>query len=213
MVQIPFNGFGALRNQAMNLCSHEWIFSLDSDERCTDEARNEIQQIIDSENAQDAYYVPRKNYFMGKWIKHSGFWPDFRQPQLFRRGVLKFEDDPVHERYQVISNRGCGYMNSSIIQVPYMGIEEIVHKANRYSTLGAEKLEKDDKRPSMFKALLHGFWAFFSLYILKLGFLDGWRGFVIGFANFEGTFYKYAKFYFNSAYAGSMKAYVKGELE
>ncbi|MCF8044283.1 MAG: glycosyltransferase family 2 protein [Desulfarculaceae bacterium] len=211
--QIPFKGFGALRNDAMALCSYEWIFSLDSDERCTREAKKEIQGIVQSENALDAYYVPRKNYFMGKWIKHSGFWPDFRQPQLFRKGVLKFENDPVHERYQVISDRDCGYMKSTIVQIPYTGIDEIVRKANRYSTLGAEKLEKDGERPSMLKALLHGFWAFFSLYVLKLGFLDGWRGFIIGFANFEGTFYKYAKLYFNSAYVRSTDTNGKSELE
>lgn len=213
VVQIPFKGFGALRNEAMASCRHEWIFSLDSDERCTKEAKKEIQKIVQSKSALDAYYVPRKNYFMGKWIKHSGFWPDFRQPQLFRKGVLRFENDPVHERYRVMSDRDCGYMKSSIIQIPYQGIDEIIHKANRYSTLGAEKLEKDGEPPSMPKALMHGFWAFFSLYVLKFGFLDGWRGLVIGFANFEGTFYKYAKLYFNSIYAGSAEAYDKSELE
>jgi len=195
VIQIPFDGFGKLRNKAIEACSHNWIFSLDSDERSTKQAREEIQKIINSQYSLDAYYVPRRNYFMGKWIKHAGFYPDFRQPQLFRKQALKFKNDMVHERYEVISNKECGYLKSFINQVPFKNLEEVIHKANRYSTLGAEKLLETDKEPGMLKALLHGFWAAFSMYFLKLGFLDGWPGFVIAFGNFEGTFYKYAKFY------------------
>ena len=195
VVQLDFNGFGTLRNEAMAACSHGWIFSLDSDERCTPEAREEILSIVHGADSLDAYYVPRRNYFMGKWIRHAGFYPDFRQPQLFRRGTLKFKPDAVHERYEVLSDKPCGYFKSPIVQIPYKNLEELIHKANRYSTLGAEKLTESGKKSSMFKALTHGAWAAFTLYILKLGILDGWPGFIIALGNFEGTFYKYAKFY------------------
>lgn len=195
IIQIPFKGFGDLRNKAIEACSHDWIFSLDSDERCTEHARDEIKTIIHSKESLDAYYVPRRNYFMGKWIRHSGFYPDFRQPQLFRKGVLQFKNDAVHERYEVISNKKCGYLKAFIHQVPFKNLEEIIHKTNRYSTLGAKKLQDAGKPSGMSKALLHGFWAWFTLYVLKLGFLDGWPGFIIAMGNFEGTFYKYAKFY------------------
>lgn len=195
VVQIPFEGFGRLRNDAIKACSHPWIFSLDSDERCTPEAQKEIQKIIGEKESLDAYYVPRRNYFMGRWIKHAGFYPDYRQPQLFRKGVLQFKDDAVHERYEVISERKCGYLTAHIHQVPFKNLEEVIHKANRYSTLGAEKLHKAGKTSGMFKAFFHGLWAAFTLYILKLGILDGWPGFIIAFGNFEGTFYKYAKLY------------------
>jgi len=195
VVQIPFEGFGRLRNDAIAACTHEWIFSLDSDERCTMDARNEIKAIINAPQSLDAYYVPRKNYFMGRWLRHAGFYPDFRQPQLFRRGTLVFEPDAVHERYQVVSKRACGYLKSAIHQIPYKNLEEVMHKANRYSTLGAEKLLYQGKRAGMLTALGHGFWSAFSMYFLKLGCLDGWAGFVIALGNFEGTFYKYAKLY------------------
>ncbi|MFH2061255.1 MAG: glycosyltransferase family 2 protein [Pseudomonadota bacterium] len=195
VIQIPFAGFGSLRNDAINACSHDWIFSLDSDERCTHAAKNEIQDIIKSKDSLDAYYVPRRNYFMGKWIKHGGFYPDFRQPQLFRKGALKFKNDAVHERYEVISDKKCGTMTAFINQVPFKNLEEMIHKANRYSTLGAQKLQESGKKSGIITAFLHGFWAAFTLYVLKLGFLDGWPGFIIAFANFEGTFYKYTKLY------------------
>jgi len=190
VVQIPFEGFGRLRNDAIAACSHEWIFSLDSDERCTKDARDEIKSIINAPQSLDAYYVPRKNYFMGRWLRHAGFYPDFRQPQLFRRGALVFEPDAVHEHYQVVSNRACGYLKSAIHQIPFKNLEEVIHKANRYSTLGAEKLLSQGKRSGMLTALAHGAWAAFIMYFLKLGCLDGWAGFVIALGNFEGTFYK-----------------------
>lgn len=195
VVQIPFNGFGSLRNHAIEACSHDWIFSLDSDERCTLGAKHEILEIINNPDSLDVYYVPRRNYFMGRWIRHGGFYPDYRQPQLFRKGVLNFKPDAVHERYDVVSEKPCGYFKAFINQIPFKNLEEVIHKANRYSTLGAEKLAETGKKSGMFKAVLHGFWAAFTLYFLKLGCLDGWPGFIIAFGNFEGTFYKYAKFY------------------
>ncbi len=193
VIQIPFEGFGKLRNDAIAACSHDWIFSLDSDERCTEAAGKEILEIINAEDSLDAYYVPRRNYFMGRWMRHAGFYPDFRQPQLFRKSALKFKPDAVHERYEVLSEKPCGYFKSHICQFPFKNLEEILHKANRYSTLGAEKLMVSGKKSGMITALAHGFWAAFTLYFLKLGCLDGWAGFIIAFANFEGTFYKYAK--------------------
>jgi glycosyltransferase involved in cell wall biosynthesis len=195
VVQIPFAGFGDLRNRAMAACNHDWIFSLDADERCTPAAREEICRIVADKDSKDAYYVPRRNYFMGKWIRYGGFYPDFRQPQLFRKGVLTFMNDAVHERYEVFSQNPCGRLTAHIDQIPFRNLEEILHKANRYSTLGAEKLSRTAKNSGMWSAFFHGGWAAFSLYILKRGFLDGWPGFVIALANFEGTFYKYAKFY------------------
>lgn len=195
VVQIPFEGFGKLRNDAIAACSHDWIFSLDSDERCTEAAKKEISEIINARDSLDAYFIPRRNYFMGKWIRHAGFYPDYRQPQLFRKSALKFKPDAVHERYEVLSEKPCGYFKAHIFQIPFKNLEEVIHKANRYSTLGAEKLMMSGKKSGMITALAHGFWAAFTLYFLKLGCLDGWPGLIIAFANFEGTFYKYAKLY------------------
>jgi glycosyltransferase involved in cell wall biosynthesis len=192
VVQIPFNGFGDLRNQAMAACAFDWIFSLDADERCTAEARDEIRAILQSETPEDAYYVPRKNFFMGRWIRHSGYYPDFRQPQLFRKGVISFAPEPVHESFTLHTER-IGCLSSDIWQIPFKDFEQILEKANRYSTLGAEKMAQAGRQGGMFKALTHGLWAFIHHYVIKMGVLDGWAGFVIALGNFEGTFYKYAK--------------------
>lgn len=194
VVQVDFHGFGDLRNQAIAACSHEWIFSLDADERCTPAARDEILAVLDSPD-HDVYYVPRKNFFMGRWIRYSGFYPDYRQPQLFKKGTMAFLPDSVHERYTIVSDKAAGYLEMPIWQIPYKNLSELQHKANRYSSLGAGKLAEAGKKGSMAKALGHALWSFFQLYILKKGFLDGWPGFVIALGNFEGTFFKYAKLY------------------
>ncbi len=193
VIQIDFSGFGDLRNKGMAACSHDWIFSLDADERCTPEARDEILRTVRDPKALDAYYIPRRNYFMGRWIKHSGFYPDYRQPQLFRKGALTFKNDPVHEEYRIVSDSPPGYLQQPIWQFPYKNLEEVVHKANKYSTLGADKLAKNGRRATMSTALTRGLWSFFHMYILKRGILDGWPGLVIALGNFDGTFYKYAK--------------------
>ena len=192
VIHIPFNGYGDLRNQAISHCTGEWIFSLDSDERCTIEVRDEIILLIDNA-LLDIYRVPRKNFFMGRWIKYSGWYPNFRQPQLFKNGKMSYKMEPVHEGFINQSNKEIGTINNFIWQFPFKNIEELMDKANRYSSLGVKKLHKKGVNGSVFKAFLHGFWSFIKHYIFKLGFLDGGPGFVIAFGNFEGTFYRYIK--------------------
>lgn len=194
VVQVEFNGFGDLRNKALAACKHEWIFSLDSDERCTTTARDEILSIISSATAKDYYFVPRRNYFMGRMIRYSGWYPDYRQPQLFRRGKMSYSADRVHETYVAHTDNGPGYMKKAILQVPYSSLEEMLQKANRYSSLGVDRLEKKNKKASMFKAITHGGWSFFRHYIIKLGILDGMAGLTIAMGNAYGTYFRYAKY-------------------
>jgi glycosyltransferase involved in cell wall biosynthesis len=192
VIHISFNGYGDLRNQAISNCKGEWIFSLDSDERCTIEVRDEIFNLIDNAS-YDIYRVPRKNFFMGRWIKYSGWYPNFRQPQLFKNGMMSYTMDAVHEGFINNSKKGIGTISNFIWQFPYKNTEELMYKANRYSTLGIAKLQKKGTHGSIFIAFFHGFWSFIKHYIFKLGFLDGGPGFVIAFGNFEGTFYRYVK--------------------
>jgi len=193
VVQITFKGFGDLRNQAIEKCSHEWIFSLDADERCTRKVRDEIMSITDFSPDVDVFFVPRKNFFMGKWIKHSGFYPNYRQPQLFRNGTMVYKPEPVHEGYILKTEKPVGYLENAIWQYPFKNFDEIIHKAGKYSSIGAQRMADEGKSFGMICAFSHAAWAFIQHFILKKGIFDGWAGFVIAFGNFEGTFYKYAK--------------------
>jgi glycosyltransferase involved in cell wall biosynthesis len=193
VVQVPFTGFGELRNRALEACRYDWIFSLDADERCTPAARDEIFRLLATDPAHDAYLVPRRSYFMGRWISGSGWYPNYRQPQLFRKGTMRYKPDAVHEGYELLGSKLLGKLQNEIWQFPFRNFEQIIEKANRYSSLGATKLA--NKRVSMWSALGHGTWAFLKHYFVKRGFKDGWAGFVIALGNFEGTFYRYAKSY------------------
>ncbi len=126
VVQIPFTGFGDLRNRAVQACSHDWIFSLDADERCTAEVRDEILALLRSDPAHDAYLVPRRNYMMGRWIRGSGWYPNFRQPQLFRKNAMRYSLEPVHEGYELLTARPLGRLRHDIWQFPFRNLEEIV---------------------------------------------------------------------------------------
>ena len=191
VVQVNFKGFGDLRNQALAACSHEWIFSLDADERCTEEVAIEIRRLINDADSADVFRVPRRNFFMGRWIKHSGWYPNYRQPQLFRKDCMSYDQKAVHEGYLINTSKPVGHLHSAIWQFPFKNMAEVMHKANRYSTLGAQRIA--ERRLSMGTALSHGIWAFTKHYLFKLGFMDGWAGFVIALQSFESTFYRYVK--------------------
>ena len=193
VVQVPFNGFGELRNRAIEACKYDWIFSLDADERCTEEVRDEILKLLAEGPPLDVYLVRRHSYMMGRRIRGSGWYPNFRQPQFFRKGSMRYTLEPVHEGYEILNGKPVGTLSNAIWQFPFRNLEEVIRKTNRYSSLGAAKLV--GKRVSMAGALGHGLWSFLKHYIFKLGFIDGWAGFVIALGNFEGTFYRYAKRY------------------
>ncbi len=193
VVQIPFAGFGELRNETISHCTGDWIFSLDSDERCTEQVRDEVLAIASDPDAKDIYRVPRRNFFLGRWIKHSGWYPNYRQPQLFRRGKMTYGPEKVHEGFVSHSDQEIGALKAPIWQVPFQNFAEVIEKGNRYSSLGVAALDARGKKGSFSKAIVHGWWAFVKHYIVKRGFLDGWPGFVIAYVNFHGTFYRYAK--------------------
>ncbi len=190
VVQIEFKGFGALRNDAVAACTHEWVFSLDSDERCTPQAAAELRELADSAE-HGAYFVPRRNYFLGREIRHSGWYPNYRQPQLFRKDAMRYELSPVHEGYELSPGVTTGCLRSAIWQLPFRDLAEVISKMNRYSSLGATK--KRQAGSSWGSAFTHGLWAFWKHFLFKRGFLDGWAGFVIALSYFEVTFYRYAK--------------------
>jgi len=192
VAQVKFEGFGKLRLDGIEHTSHDWIFSLDSDEECTPEAEKEIREIINSEDPAEAYHTPRRNIFMGRPIRFCGWYPDYRQPQLFKRGKMTFsEEELVHEGYQLDGK--LGYMESDILQEPFWSLSEVLEKCNRYSTLGAEELALKGRKGSIPQAVVHGLAHFIQIYCLKLGVLDGGPGFMIALCKGLGSYFKYAK--------------------
>ncbi len=174
-------GFGKQKQKAVDLAKNRWVFVLDSDERITTELKNEILNELKNPKF-DAYFVARLNNFWGKNIKHLGLYPDY-SIRLFDKTKARFNDREVHE--SVECNCKKGYLKNHMMHLAYKSIEEFIQKQNRYSSLGA--------KPNKLKAIFSPFWTFFKLYFIKLGFLDGWDGFIIAKLYSEYTFWKYIK--------------------
>jgi glycosyltransferase involved in cell wall biosynthesis len=192
VVQAEVRRFGELRQAGIEHTTQPWIFSLDADERCTPEARDEILRIVADAASADAYLVPRRNILLGREIRHSGWFPDYRQPQLFRRGRMTYSvSDEVHEGWELDGR--LGRMKSPIVQIPYRTLSEAIAKMDRYTTLGAAKQERLGAQAGYARAYFRASWAFFKAYVLQLGFLDGGPGLVIAVLRFENSFYKHAK--------------------
>ena len=174
-------GFGRQKQKAVSLAKNDWVFVLDSDERITNELKNEILNELKNPKF-DAYFVARLNNFWGKNIKHLGLYPDY-SIRFFNKKKAKFNDRDVHESVECECKKG--YLKNHMIHLAYESIEEFIAKQNRYSSIGA--------KPNKLKALFSPFWTFFKLYFIKLGFLEGWDGFVIAKLYSEYTFWKYIK--------------------
>jgi hypothetical protein len=166
------------------------VFSLDADERCTPALGEEIRALLATTPSHNGYRVPRRNYLMGRWIKGSGWYPSYRALQLFRKDAMRYSDDVIHEGYELTGTRP-GTLRNDVVHVPYRNFEELIEKVNIFTTVGAQRLAS--KRVSMWGALGHGLWGFLKHYVFRLGFRDGWAGFVIALGTFEERFYRYAK--------------------
>lgn len=185
-----FCGFGKLRNVALDAASNDWILSIDSDERCTPELAAEVRREIQAPRA-DAYHVPRKSHFLGKWMRHSGWYPDYRQPQLFNRRKFRYNEDLVHEGFTLKGTRGC--LHEHALQYPWDSIEQATAKLQRYSTLMAQRYASMNRKASLPKTILSPIAMFFKVYLFQQGFRDGRHGFVLATLYGYYTFLKYAK--------------------
>ena len=179
-IDTNWEGFGKQKQKAVEKATNKWVFVLDSDEVFTKELENEIKEIIKNP-IYDAYKVARLNNFFGKWIKHCGLFPDY-SIRFFNKKKCKFNENIVHESVEC---ENVGVLKNYFLHYAYESIEEFIDKQNRYSSLGA--------KPNKIKAIFSPFWTFFRIYFLKLGFLDGWAGFVIAKLYSEYTFWKYIK--------------------
>jgi glycosyltransferase involved in cell wall biosynthesis len=191
--QHEFHGFGRLRNEAVAHASHEWVFSLDTDERATPEIREEIRRVMDADESADAFLVPRRNYFLGRWIRHCGWYPDYRQPQLFRKGRLHYREELVHEGFDVDGR--IGYFKEHVLQYPFRDIDHYLTKMDRYSDLMARRMVEQGRRFRPHQLVTHPCFTFAKMYVGRAGWRDGMPGLILSGLYAYYTFIKYAKFW------------------
>ena len=183
-------GHGPQKNRALDLATGDWVFSLDSDEWITPEVRSELESAMTAPGDKAAFMLPRRSSFCGRFMRHSGWWPDY-VTRLWRRGSARFSEDHTHDRVIVDGKRGR--LKQPILHEAVTDLEQMLVKINMYSSTSAAMFHKEGRRASMFTALLHGWWAFVRTYFVRLGFLDGREGFMLAVINAENSYYRYAK--------------------
>ncbi len=192
--QYAFSTFGKLRNLGLLHASCPWIFSLDTDEVATPEAIQEVKDIASDSEAKDIYFIPRLNTVFGRQLKYGGWFPDYRQPQFFKKQALTYhEQDDVHEGFEL--HGSVGYLKNYIEQFPFDNLDHYLKKMERYSSLMAKRMVKEGKSFSPSQLIVRPAFTFFKRYILRGGFLDGFQGFLLAKLYSYYTFQKYAKFW------------------
>jgi len=186
---LDWQGFGVQKNRAIDACTGEWVLSIDADERVPEPLRDEILMALRAP-AFDVYEMPRSSYYCGRFMRHSGWWPDYVR-RLFRRGTARFSPAPVHESLQ--TDRNVGRLRTPLEHWSFRTMEDVLDKVNRYSSLSAPTALQRGHRPTIMTAILHGVSAFIRTYFLRRGFLDGSHGFMLAVSNAEGSYYRYIK--------------------
>lgn len=185
-----FTGFGPTKNHAASLAGHDWIFMLDSDEIVSEALVTSLAQ-ADLEDPARIYFVDRHNYFMGKRVRHSGWGVDWL-PRVYHRERHRYTDALVHENIALGSGSRPARLEGALEHLAVREIGQFLVKVNRYSELRRQAAQPVHSPAVIF---CRSGWSFFRTYVLRLGFLDGWRGLVIAWSNANGVFFKYMKPY------------------
>ena len=189
----PWRGHVAQKNYALELCTQTWVLALDADEEVTPGLAEEIRKAIVDPSAQAGYWIPRKNLFLGRWIRFGGFYPDPKL-RLFRRGDGYSTGHDPHDRYELKSGAAQSRLRNPMIHYAYPTLSYYLEHMNSYSSLGAKlALAKGHRGFSMLDIVVRPILTFTYNYFIRLGFLDGREGLLLHLYHSVYVSWKYAK--------------------
>lgn len=187
--QHEWQGYAKQKQMAVDYAEKPWVLILDADERVTPELKSEIMEEI--KNASFiGFYIPRKNFFLGKWIRHGGWWPDYTL-RFFKKDVSYVKQREVHEK--VVVDGPLGYLKEPLEHYTYRTITDYIRKMEIYSMLSAKELCNKKSAPFVLSMLLNPVFVFTKMFFLRQGFRDRIHGFMLAVFNSFYTFLKYAK--------------------
>lgn len=186
----PWIGMKEQKQFAVEKASNIWIFSIDADERVTDEIRRFILEELQNP-AYDGYSFPRRNYFLGEWLKHGGWFPD-HVLRLFRKDRGLFGGINPHDKVIIKTNK-ISTLKTPIVHYTYKSVSQYLTKQNMYASISAAELFSSGKRVTPCVIPLKTLWKFIETYFIKKGFLDGFRGFIAAMGATYATFWKYVQ--------------------
>jgi glycosyltransferase involved in cell wall biosynthesis len=192
IIHRDWTGYVDQKNFAVDQARHDWIFSLDADERPSLELCAEIRELAQIGFPESGYYIPRVAFFMGRWIRHGDWYPDY-QLRLFDRRHGKWRGGRVHESVKI--NEKPGILNGEIHHFTYRSLSDYLGRLETYSSLAALDCQQQGKSATPLKLLGNPIAAYIKAYLLKCGFLDGIPGFAVAVMGAVSVFFKYAKLY------------------
>lgn len=195
VVESAWPGYANQKNRAAEQATYDWILSIDADESLSEALEGEIWQLKKNGAQHDAYTMPRMAQYLGRWIRHSGWYPD-RKIRLYDRRKARWVGDFVHESVKVDGH--VGHFESNLLHFTCSSLSEHLKTMDRYTTLAAEQLLAQGEKVTWTRLALEPPWTFFQTYVLKLGFLDGVEGLAIANMAAFYNFVKYAKARFMS---------------
>lgn len=178
------------KNFANSKASFPWILSLDADERLSPELQEELLKLEEKEPQVSGYSMPRKVFYLGRWIRHSGWYPD-RKVRLFRKDLSRWEGEYVHEKLAIQGE--VKKLSGAIHHFTYRDIRDHLERINKFSSLGAQKLYAQKKKARWYHLLMLPLFRFLKSYAWRGGILDGFAGMVISVLNGYAVFVRYAK--------------------
>ncbi len=186
-----WRGYGEMKNYALSFVTREWVFWIDADERAPEELASEIRTIVNSSSpGHDAFEVARRAYFLGKWIKHCGWYPGY-VVRLFKKDSALFSSSRVHERVEVKGT--TGKLKNDLLHFTDENLFHYFSKFNNYTSLAAQELQAKNRGFSLYDVTIRPLFLFFKMFILRLGFLDGIHGLILSLASACYVFVKYSK--------------------
>jgi glycosyltransferase involved in cell wall biosynthesis len=190
VIENVWKGYAEQKNFAAEQAAHDWILSLDADETLSEALEAEIWGLKKAQPGCDAYTVPRMAQYLGRWILHSGWYPD-RKVRLYDRRRAYWVGKFVHESVQV--NGRVGQLQSNLLHFTCSSLSEHLKTMERYTTLAAEEMVSQGRKVGYRHLLFDPPWTFFRSYVLQRGFLDGVEGLAIAYTAAFYNFLKYAK--------------------
>jgi glycosyltransferase involved in cell wall biosynthesis len=187
-----WTGYVDQKNFAMDQARHDWIFSLDADERCSLKLQDEIQELARNEFRRSGYRIPRVAFFMGRWIRHGDWYPDY-QLRLFDRKHGRWEGGRVHESVRL--QEKPEYLSGEIYHFTYGSLSDYLRRLEIYSNLAAFDYQQQGKSSTPLRLFGNPLVTFIKAYLIKRGFLDGTPGFAVAVMGAISVFFKYAKLY------------------
>jgi glycosyltransferase involved in cell wall biosynthesis len=183
-------GYVDQKNYAASVASHDWILSLDADERVTPPLAAEVRTIVDGNSTERAFRVPRVTFHLGRWVRTTDFYPDY-QTRLYDRRAARWQGKYVHE--SVVADGPVGQLKNELQHYSYRDLSDHLDRINQYSTLAARQMHESGRRATPIDLLLHPPAAFLRNYLVRGGFADGMAGLTISLVNAYSVLLKFAK--------------------